>query len=107
MRISQMQFPAYLIELVGDQFGVRSSCPEKPQLAPNGLGNVEQNSAEFCEREQTEPLPIVHRYHFQGGREELLSAFPNAASEWLPLAQDKMGLHQGVSQQNHQRLIDH
>ena len=50
-----------------------------PQLAPNGLGNVEQNSAEFCKREQTEPLPIVHRYHFKGGREELPSAFPNAA----------------------------
>src|SRR5260370_39410781 len=76
-----------------------------PQLAPNGLGNVEQDSAEFREREQTEPLPIVHRYHFQGGREELPGAFPKAASESLPLAQNKMGLHQGVSQQNHQRLI--
>jgi hypothetical protein len=37
-----------------------------PQLAPNGLGNVEQDSAEFCEREQTKPLPIVHRYHARG-----------------------------------------
>src|SRR5436190_22761416 len=78
-----------------------------PQLAAHGLGNVEQNSAEFGEREQTEALPIVHRYHFQGGREELPSAFPNSASELLPLPQDQMGLHQGVGQQNHQRLIDH
>jgi hypothetical protein len=38
-----------------------------PQLAPNRLGNVEQDSAEFCKREQTEPLPIVHCYHFQAG----------------------------------------
>src|SRR5260370_18415050 len=71
-----------------------------PQLAPNGLGNVEQDSAEFCEREQTEPLPIVHRYHFHGGREELPSAFPNTARDLLPLAQAQMGLHHAVSQQN-------
>ena len=57
-----------------------------PQLAPNRLGNVEQDSAEFGERKQTEALPIVHRYHFQGGREELPSAFPNAARELLALA---------------------
>ena len=57
-----------------------------PQLAPNRLGNVEQDSAVLGEREQTEALAIVHRNDFQGGGEKLPSAFPDAVRQGLPLA---------------------
>ena len=58
-------------------------------------------------RRTTESERFLHRDHFQGGREKLPGAFPNAASELLPLAQDEVGLHQGVSQEHEQRLVDH
>ena len=40
-----------------------------PQFAANHLGDLQQDAAVFGQREQTEPLAIVHRDHFQRPRQ--------------------------------------
>ena len=40
-----------------------------PQFAAERLGDIQQDAAVFGQREQAEPLAIVHRHHFQRGRQ--------------------------------------
>jgi hypothetical protein len=57
--------------------------------------------------QQTEPLAIINRHHFQAGREQSLGVFPDTAIQPLALTQDQVNLHQSVGEQDHQRLIHH
>jgi hypothetical protein len=77
-----------------------------PQFAANRLGNLQQDAAVFRQREQTEPLALVHHHHFQRRRQQFPSALPNAPIQLLAPAQDQVRLDQSVGEQNEQHLID-
>ena len=39
------------------------------QLTASRIGDIQQDAAEFSERQQTEPLAIIHGHDFQTGRD--------------------------------------
>ena len=77
------------------------------QRAAGRIGDVQQDAAELGQGEQTEPLAIIDRHHFQAGREQVAGVFPDAAIQFLALTQDQVSLHQSLGEQHEQRLIDH